>query len=181
LELVDPREAVKAGSVWLRGLPGFFLDGLVARYTVYRGGRDAKRRLPVTGEELLAAELAARSAFTLSAFAASPQYFYTLLHALGCRKLALFPFGMKPLDEEGALRDVAVMDVPLLHREYRPWVRHRSVRVVLLEAVPGPEPLGRFDRGGEAEGPAARGARLTEEKRAGLSDAIARWLRSAGV
>jgi len=99
-----------------------------------------------------------------------------------CRKLAFLLLGTRPLDEEEeALRDVAVIDVPLLRREYRPWVRHRSVRVVLLEAVPGPEPLGRFDRGGEAEGPAARGARLTEEKRAGLSDAIARWLRSAGV
>jgi len=154
LELADPRDAVKAGSVWLQGLvePGFFLGGLVTLYTVYRGGRDAKRLPLVAGEELRAAELAARSAFTT--IDASPQYFYTLLHAIGCRKLALSPFGMKPLDEEGALRDVAVMDVPPLHREYRPWVRHRSVRVVLLEAVPGPEPLGRFDRGGEAEGPA---------------------------
>jgi len=98
-----------------------------------------------------------------------PRYLYVLLHALGLRKLAFLLLGTRPLDEEEeALRDVAVIDVPLLRREYRPWVRHRSVRVVLLEAVPGPEPLGRFDRGGEAEGPAGSRRALNGREESGV-------------
>ena len=132
--LADPRDAIRAEFVWLRGLvePGFFLGGLVTLYTVYRGCRDAKRRSPVAGEELFAAELAARSAFTTPASAASPQYFYTLLHALGCRKLALLLFGTKPLDEE-ELRDIAVLELPPRAQEvYEKLVFSRRSRVVLL-------------------------------------------------
>jgi hypothetical protein len=136
LELADPRDAVKAGSVWLRGLvePGFFLGGLVTLYEVYRGCRDAKRWPPVAGEELYAAELAARSAFTTPASAASPQYFYTLLHALGCRKLAFLLFGTKPLDEEEEeLRDIAVLELPPRAQEiYEQLVFSRRSRIVLL-------------------------------------------------
>jgi len=136
LELADPRDAVKAGSVWLRGLvePGFFLDGLVMLYRVYRGCRDAKRWPPVAGEELYAAEAAARSAFTTPANAASPQYFYTLLHALGCRKLAFLLFGTRPLDEEEeGLREIAVLELPPRAQEvYYRLVFSRRSRVVLL-------------------------------------------------
>lgn len=102
-------------------------------------------------------------------FGGKTRYLYVLLHALGLRKLAFLLLGTRPLDEEEeALRDVAVIDVPLLRKEYRPWVRHRSVRVVLLEAVPGPEPLGRFDRGGEAEGPAGSRRALNGREESGV-------------
>ena len=68
-----------------------------------------------------------------------PRYLYVLLHALGCRKLAFLLLGTRPLDEEEeALRDVAVVDVPPVRGRYRlgPWVR--PVRAVFFTALPDP-------------------------------------------
>jgi hypothetical protein len=139
LELADPRDAVKADHAWLRGLvePSPFLEGLAWLYRAYRGCEDAercKRWPPVAGEELYAAEAAAHSAFIMPANAASPQYFYTLLHALGCRKLAFLLFGTRPLDEEEeGLREIAVLELPLSAQEvYYMLVFSRLTRVVLL-------------------------------------------------
>jgi len=113
LELADPRDAIQAEYVWLRGLvePGYFLDTLYSPYKVQRGERGVKRLPPVAGEELRAAEFVARTTFTTAGV--RPQYFYTLLHALGCRKLAFLLFGIRPLDEEEEwLREIAVLELP---------------------------------------------------------------------
>jgi hypothetical protein len=134
LELADPRDAMRADYVWLEGLvdPGYFLDALSSLYRVYRGDRGARRLPPVAGEELYAAWMAAFSTFTTTAV--SPQYFYTLLHALGCRKLAFLFFGTKPLDEEEEwLREIAVLELPPRAQEvYRRLGSSRRSRVVLL-------------------------------------------------
>jgi hypothetical protein len=134
LELADPRDAIRAKYVWLRGLvePGYFLGALYSPYKVHRGERGAKRLPPVAGEELRAAEFVAHSTFTT--IDASPQYFYTLLHALGCRKLAFLLFGTEPLDEEEeGLREIAVLELPPHAQEvYYRLVFSRRSRVVLL-------------------------------------------------
>jgi len=133
LGLADPRDAIRAEYVWLRGLvePGYFLGALYSTYKVHRGDRGAKRLPPVTGEELLAAEQAAGKAFTTTGV--SPQYFYTLLHALGCRKLAFLLFGTRPLDEEEELRDIAVLELPPRAQDiYESLVFTRLNRAVLL-------------------------------------------------
>jgi hypothetical protein len=162
LELADPRDAVKAGSVRVRGLvePGFFLGGLVTLYEVYRGCRDAKRRFPVAGEELFAAELAARSAFNTPSNATSPQYFYTLLHALGLRKLAFLLFGTRPLDdEEEGLREVAVLELPPRAQEiYYRLVFSRLNRVVLLRIFHPDNIRGHLSEEERRSYPWARGA-----------------------
>ena len=48
LELADPRDAIRAEYVWLRGLvePDYFLDVLYSPYKVHRGERGAKRLPP---------------------------------------------------------------------------------------------------------------------------------------
>jgi hypothetical protein len=134
LELADPRDAIRAKYVWLRGLvePGYFLGALYSPYKVHRGERGAKRLPPVTGEELRAAEFVAHSTFTTTGV--RPQYFYTLLHALGCRKLAFLLFGTKPLDEEEEwLREIAVLELPpRAHEVYYKLGLSRRSRVVLL-------------------------------------------------
>ena len=139
LELADPGDAIRAEYVWLRGLvePGYFLGALCSLYRVYRGDRGAKRLPPVVGEELRAAEQAADKAFTTAGV--RPQYFYVLLHALGCRKLAFLLLGTRPLDEEEeALRDVAVVDAPPVRGRYRLGPRVRPVRAVFFTALPDP-------------------------------------------
>jgi hypothetical protein len=134
LELADPRDAMRADYVWLKGLvdPGYFLDALSSLYWVYRGDRSARWLPPVAGEELRAAWMAASSTFTTTIV--SPQYFYTLLHALGCRKLAFLFFGTKPLDEEEEwLREIAVLELPPRALEvYRRLGSSRWSRAVLL-------------------------------------------------
>jgi hypothetical protein len=134
LELADPRDAIQAEYVWLQGLvePGYFLGALYSPYKVHRGERGAKRLPPVAGEELRAAEFVARTTFTTTGV--SPQYFYVLLHALGCRKLAFLLLGTRPLDEEEEwLREIAVLELPPRAQEvyYRLGLSRRS-RVVLL-------------------------------------------------
>jgi len=123
LELADPRDALGVERVSITGL----------------------------GEPALARGLAAGSLGILTeedlevldgmpgVHNEDPRYLYVLLHALGCRKLAFLLLGTKPLDEEEeALRDVAVVDVPPVRGRYRlgPWVR--PVRVVFFTALPDP-------------------------------------------
>jgi hypothetical protein len=134
LELADPRDAIRAEYVWLRGLvePDYFLDALYSPYKVHRGDRGAKRLPPVAGEELRAAEFVARTTFTTTGV--RPQYLYVLLHALGCRKLAFLLLGTRPLDEEEEwLRDIAVLELPPRgHEAYYKLGLSRRSRVVLL-------------------------------------------------
>ena len=160
LELADPRDAIRAKYVWLRGLvePGYFLGALYSLYRVYRGERDAKRLPPVVGEELLAAEFVASSTFTTTGV--SPQYFYVLLHALGCRKLAFLLFGTRPLDEEEEwLREIAVLELPpRAHEVYYKLVFSRRSRVVLLGVFHPDALLGHLSEEERRRYPWARGA-----------------------
>jgi hypothetical protein len=81
-----------------------------------------------------------------------------LLHALGCRKLAFLLLGTRPLDEEEeALRDVAVVDVPPLRGRYRPGFS-RPVRAVLFDSVPALDQLGDLREEEVRRDPLARGA-----------------------
>lgn len=159
LELADPGDAIRAEYVWLRGLvePGYFLGALCSLYRVYRGDRGAKRLPPVVGEELRAAEQAADKAFTTAGV--RPQYFYVLLHALGCRKLAFLLFGTRPLDEEEEwLREIAVLELPpRAHEVYYKLGLSRRSRVVLL-GVFHPDVLGHLSEEEQRRYPWARGA-----------------------
>jgi hypothetical protein len=123
LELADPRDALGVERVLIRGL----------------------------GEPALARRLAAGSLGILTeedlkvldgmpgVHYEDPRYLYVLLHALGCRKLAFLLLGTKPLDEEEeALRDVAVVDVPPVRGRYRLGPRVRPVRAVFFTALPDP-------------------------------------------
>jgi hypothetical protein len=94
------------------------------------------------------------------------RYLYVLLHALGLRKLAFLLLGTKPLDEEEeALRDVAVVDVPPLRGRYRPSFP-RPVRAVLFDSVPALDQLGDLREEEVRRDPLARGAyRLWAELR----------------
>jgi hypothetical protein len=138
--------------------PGYFLGSLCSLYRVYRGERGAKRLPPVAGEELRAAEFVVHSTFTTAGV--RPQYFYTLLHALGCRKLAFLLFGTKPLDEEEeALREIAVLELPPRAQEvYYRLVFSRRSRVVLLGVFHPDVLLGHLREEERRRYPWARGA-----------------------
>jgi len=123
LELADPRDALGVKRVLIRGL----------------------------GEPALARGLAAGSLGILTeedlevldgmpgVHYEDPRYLYVLLHALGCRKLAFLLLGTRPLDEEEeALRDVAVVDVPPVRGRYRLGPPVRPVRAVFFAALPDP-------------------------------------------
>jgi hypothetical protein len=127
LELADPREAVRAERVTIRGL-----DEPKHVFMHFAGCFENMGGF-LTGKEL--------EAFTSMPDICyeDPRYLYVLLHALGLRKLAFLLLGTKPLDEEEeALRDVAVVDAPPLRGRYRmsPW--RRPVRAVFLIALPDP-------------------------------------------
>jgi hypothetical protein len=138
LELADPREAVRAERVTIRGSdePKHVFMLFAGRFEDLGGF--------LTGKEL--------EAFTSmpGVHYEDPRYLYVLLHALGLRKLAFLLLGTKPLDEEEeALRDVAVVDVPPLRGRYRmsPW--RRPVRAVFLIALPDPYDIPEEEWGGD--------------------------------
>jgi hypothetical protein len=127
LELADPREAVRAERVTIRGL-----DEPKHVFMLFAGCFENMGGF-LTGKEL--------EAFTSMPDICyeDPRYLYVLLHALGLRKLAFLLLGTKPLDEEEeALRDVAVVDAPPVRGRYRMSSRRRPVRAVFLIALPDP-------------------------------------------
>lgn len=103
-------------------------------------------------------ELDALSVEHVNRVGGKTRYLYVLLHALGLRKLAFLLLGTKPLDEEEeALRDVAVVDVPPMRGRYRPSFS-RPVRAVLFDSVPALDQLGDLREEEVRRDPLARGA-----------------------
>jgi hypothetical protein len=103
-------------------------------------------------------ELDALSVEHVNRVGGKTRYLYVLLHALGCRKLAFLLLGTRPLDEEEeALRDAAVVDVPPLRGRYRPSFS-RPVRAVLFVSVPALDQLGDLREEEVRRDPLARGA-----------------------
>ena len=138
LELADPREVVRAERVTIRGSdePKHVFMLFAGRFEDLGGF--------LTGKEL--------EAFTSIPVVCNvdPRYLYVLLHALGCRKLAFLLLGTRPLDEEEeALRDVAVVDVPPVRGRYRMSPRRRPVRAVFLIALPDPYDIPEEEWGGD--------------------------------
>jgi hypothetical protein len=153
LELADPREVVRAERVAISGLgePEYVLS----RFTVDFGSLGGF----LTGKELEALT------WIPHVYNEDPRYLYVLLHALGLRKLAFLLLGTRPLDEEEeALRDAAVVDVPPVRGRYRlsPW--WRPLRAVFFCALPDPHDIPEEEWGGD---PLARGVlRLEMELKA---------------
>jgi hypothetical protein len=123
LELADPRDALGVERVLIRGL-----------------GEPARaRRLAAGSLGILTEEDLEVLDGMPGVHYEDPRYLYVLLHALGCRKLAFLLLGTRPLDEEEeALRDVAVVDVPPVRGRYRLGPRVRPVRAVFFTALPDP-------------------------------------------
>ena len=123
LELADPRDALGVERVSITGL----------------GEPASKRGLAIGSLGILTEEdLEVLDGMPVVPYE-DPRYLYVLLHALGCRKLAFLLLGTKPLDEEEeALRDVAVVDVPPVRGRYRLGPPVRPVRAVFFTALPDP-------------------------------------------
>ena len=123
LELADPRDALGVERVLIRGL-----NEPAHACRLVGGGLGI-----LTEEDLEVLDSMPGMHYE------DPRYLYALLHALGCRKLAFLLLGTRPLDEEEeALRDVAVVDVPPVRGRYRLGPRVRPVRAVFFTALPDP-------------------------------------------